>query len=100
MDRSQSKQHLLIADANPQNVNVLKTILTPDYDISVAADAKETIRLASSPDPPGLILLNDMLPAADLSEVFKQLKSQQAHQGYPGYPPWGADHRRHGSKGL
>ena len=83
MDRSQSKQHLLIADANPQNVNVLKTILTPDYDISVAADAKETIRLASSPDPPGLILLNDMLPAADLSEVFKQLKSQKPTRDIP-----------------
>jgi PAS domain S-box-containing protein len=83
MDRSQSKQHLLIADANPQNVNVLKTILTPDYDISLAADAKETIRLASSPDPPGLILLNDMLPAADLSEVFKQLKCHRSARDIP-----------------
>ena len=38
MDRSQSKQLLLIADANPENVNVLKTMLAPDYDIKVAAD--------------------------------------------------------------
>ena len=69
MDRSQSKQLLLIADANPENVSVLKAILVPDYDISVAADAEETMRLASSPDAPALILLNHLLPAADLAKV-------------------------------
>ena len=60
MNRSQSKQLLLIADANPENVNVLKTMLAPDYDIKIAADGEEAIRLASSPDTPGLILLNNM----------------------------------------
>jgi putative two-component system response regulator len=56
-DRSQSKQSLLIADANPEKVNVLKTMLAPDYDIKVATDGEEAIRLASSPDTPELILL-------------------------------------------
>lgn len=83
MDRSQSKQLLLIADANPENVNVLKTMLAPDYDIKVAADGEEAIRLASSPDTPGLILLNDMMPAADMYEVCRELKADKTTKDIP-----------------
>ena len=83
MDRSQSKHLLLIADPNPENTDVLKTILTPDYDILVAVDAEETIRLASSADPPGLILLDEMMPAADLSGVCEKLKSEKSTRDIP-----------------
>ena len=83
MDRSQSKQVLLIADANPENVKVLKTMLAPDYDIKVAADGKATIRLASSPDIPGLILLNNMMSTADMYEVCKELKADKITKDIP-----------------
>ena len=83
MDRAQSKPLLLIADANPENVDVLKAILTPDYDIRVAADAGETIRLASSADPPELILLDGMMPAADLTGIFEKLKSDKSNWDIP-----------------
>jgi len=83
MDRSQSKHLLLIADPNPENTDVLKTILTPDYDILVAVDAEETIRLASSADLPGLILLDEMMPAADLSGVCEKLKSEKSTRDIP-----------------
>jgi len=83
MDRSQSKQVLLIADANPETVNVLKTMLAPDYDIQVAADGEEAIRLASSPDTPGLILLNNMMPTADMYEVCRELKADKATKDIP-----------------
>ena len=83
MDRSQSKQLLLIADANPENINVLKTMLAPDYDIKVAADGEEAIRLASSPDTPGLILLNDMMPTADMYEVCRKLKADKTTKDIP-----------------
>ena len=46
-------------------------MLSPDYEIKVAADEEEAIRLALAPDTPGLILLNDMLPAADKYEVCR-----------------------------
>jgi PAS domain S-box-containing protein len=83
MDRSQSKQLLLIADANPENVNVLKAMLAPDYDINVAVDAEEAIRLASSSDTPALILLNSMMPAADVSGVCKKLKADKPTRDIP-----------------
>jgi PAS domain S-box-containing protein len=83
MDRSQSKQVLLIADANPENVNVLKTMLAHDYDIKVAADGEEAIRLASSPDTPGLILLNNTMPNADMHEVCRKLKADKTAKDIP-----------------
>jgi len=83
MESSQSKQVLLIADANPENVNVLKTVLASDYDIIVAADGEEAIRLASSPDTPGLILLNNMMPTADMYEVCRKLKADKTTKDIP-----------------
>ena len=78
-----SKLSLLIADANPENVNVLTKILAPDYDIKVAVDEEETIRHASSPDPPGLILLNNLKPTADRCAVCRKLKADQTAGDIP-----------------
>ena len=83
MDRSQSKQVLLIIDADPENINHLKTILTPDYNINVAADGREAIRSALSPHTPGLILLNIMAPSGDAYEVCGKLKADIATKGIP-----------------
>ena len=83
MDRPQSKQILLIADANPENINVLKTMLSPDYDIKVAADGEEAIRLALAPDTPGLILLNTMMPTADMHMVCRKLKADKTTKDIP-----------------
>ena len=83
MDRSDSKQVLLIADANPENVNILKTMLASDYEIKVAADPQEAIRQASSPNIPGLILLNNMMPTADRYAVCKKLKADNATRDIP-----------------
>ena len=83
MDRSQPRQLLLIADADQENIGVLKTMLAPDFDIKVATDGEETIRLASSPDPPGLILLNTMMPDADVSEICRKLKAVKTTKDIP-----------------
>ena len=83
MDRSQSKQILLIADASPENVNTLKEMLASDYDIKVAADGDEVLNLASSPHTPGLILLNHMLPAADVYAVCRKLKADKTTRDIP-----------------
>ena len=77
MAHSHSKPVLLIADADSENINVLKTLLTPDYVIEVAADKDEVIRIASSTDGPDLILLNDLEPAVDMLEVCSALKADK-----------------------
>mgnify|MGYP003564881188 CR=1 FL=1 len=83
MDRLLSKQVLLIADTNPENVDVLKAILSPDFDIKVATDAKETIKLALPPDMPALILLNIMMPTVDMYAVCRQLKADKTTRNIP-----------------
>jgi len=83
MDRPQSKELLLIADADPENIHLLEAMLAPDYDIKVAADGVEVIRQASSTDPPGLILLNTDLATADAYEVLKTLKGDRTTAGIP-----------------
>jgi PAS domain S-box-containing protein len=83
MDHSQKKQLLLIADANPENVNVLTTMLAPDFSFKVASDEAETIRLASSADTPRLILLNNLMPNADKHQVCKKLKAGKTTKDIP-----------------
>jgi PAS domain S-box-containing protein len=83
MIRSQTRQLLLIADDNPENVNALKAILADDYNIIVAADAEAAIRMAATPDPPELILLNSKMPTTDLQAVFSKLKADQTTKGIP-----------------
>ncbi len=83
MDRPQSKQTLLIVDTNPENINVLKAMLTPDYDLKVAAVGVDVIKLASSPDPPELILLNIMMAADDPYEVCRTLKGDRTTMNIP-----------------
>jgi PAS domain S-box-containing protein len=83
MDRAQTKPLLLIADAIPQDVDVLKKMLAPDYDINVAADLKETIRLAALPEAPGVILLGNIAPAADANQVCTRLKADPATRDIP-----------------
>jgi PAS domain S-box-containing protein len=83
MDRPQSKQVLLITDTNPENISALMTMLTPDYDVKVAADGAQTSRLASSQDPPELILLNTMMATADPYEICRTLKDDRTTQNIP-----------------
>ena len=83
MDHPQSKQVLLIVDTDPENINVLQTMLSPDFDIKVAADGEEAIELASFPESPGLILLNIMMPSEDGYDVCKKLKADNATKDIP-----------------
>lgn len=83
MDRLPAKQVLLIADANPQNVSALRAILADDYEIKVAADAQQTIRLALAPESPEIILISNMMPAADLASVCRRLQADRTTNSIP-----------------
>ena len=83
MGRPQSKPFLLILDTNQKNIDVLKKILEPDFNIKVVANGIEAIRLASSPDPPRLILLNIMIATGDVYEVCRTLKGDRTTKDIP-----------------
>ena len=83
MVRSKSRQRLLIAEVSPEDIKILKTMLAADYDIEVTADGREIIRLALSPDPPGLILLNNMISTSVLYEILRNLKAEPTTKNIP-----------------
>lgn len=69
---------VLIADDNPQGVELLEAYLSEsDYDIETAADGEETLRKVREWQP-DLILLDIMMPKISGFEVCKQVRSNPA----------------------
>ena len=69
---------ILIADDNPQGVELLEAYLAGgDYDIHTAADGDDTLRKVDE-FKPDLILLDVMMPKISGFEVCKRLKANPA----------------------
>lgn len=69
---------ILIADDNPQGVELLEAMLAGlDCEIRTAADGEETLRQVKDWHP-DLLLLDVMMPRASGFEVCKRLKSDPA----------------------
>ncbi len=74
MDIEPEKQVILIVDDTPENLDVLKGILTPDYMVKAATNGKLALKIAQT-QKPDLILLDIMMPEMDGYEVCRSLKS-------------------------
>jgi CheY-like chemotaxis protein len=69
---------VLIADDNPQGVELLEAYLgDTDYDIQTAADGEEALRAVREWQP-DLILLDIMMPKISGFEVCKRLRADPA----------------------
>lgn len=69
---------VLIADDNPQGVELLEAYLSDsDYEIQTAADGEETLRKVQEWQP-DLILLDIMMPKISGFEVCKRLRANPA----------------------
>ena len=69
---------VLIADDNPQGVELLEAYLSEtDYEVQTAADGEETLRKVAQWQP-DLILLDIMMPKISGFEVCKRLRAQPA----------------------
>ncbi|PIE89673.1 MAG: two-component system response regulator [Acidobacteria bacterium] len=75
-------QTLLLVDDTPENIDVLKGILSSSYKLKVALHGKRAIEIATSA-PPDLILLDIMMPEMDGYEVCRILKSNHKTQNIP-----------------
>ncbi len=75
------RSRILIADDNPQNVELLDAYLAGfDCDIETAVDGRDTLEKVAS-FKPHLILLDIMMPKLSGFEVCKQLKSDPQTRG-------------------
>ena len=69
---------VLIADDNPQGVELLEAYLSEtDYDIQTAADGEETLKKVRTWQP-DVILLDIMMPKISGFEVCKRLRADPA----------------------
>jgi DNA-binding response OmpR family regulator len=75
MSESTKSPRVLIADDNPQGVELLEAYLTgTGYETQVAYDGEETLRMVNDWHP-DIILLDIMMPKISGFEVCKRLKA-------------------------
>ncbi|MBF0128209.1 MAG: response regulator, partial [Magnetococcales bacterium] len=65
---------ILIVDDTPENLDILKGILSPHFRVQVATNGRLALKVAQSAVPPDLILLDVMMPEMDGYEACRLLK--------------------------
>ena len=73
---------ILIVDDQPQNLQVIATVLREKYHIFIANNGKKAIKIAQEKQP-DLILLDVMMPEMSGFEVCKELKSMRYTKDIP-----------------
>ncbi|WP_244899870.1 response regulator [Rhodoferax fermentans] len=69
------KATVLVVDDTPDNLSLVSGLLRDDYIVRVANNGEKALRIASSEQPPDLILLDIMMPGMDGYEVCQRLKA-------------------------
>lgn len=82
-DASLQNSHILIADDNIQNCELLDAYLADEgYEIAMAHDGQETLEAVAARQP-DLVLLDIMMPKLSGYEVCQQLKRDAATRSVP-----------------
>jgi diguanylate cyclase (GGDEF)-like protein len=79
----ESKQTVLVVDDEPLNIKVLSQALSPWYRVKAATNGQDALKIASSDDPPDLILLDVAMPGMSGYQVCDQLKSNHVTRNTP-----------------
>jgi putative two-component system response regulator len=73
---------IMVVDDSPDNIDVLRGILSANYSVKAAINGKQALKIAES-NKPDLILLDVMMPEMDGYEVCKKLKANPLTQDIP-----------------
>lgn len=76
------RKRILIVDDMPENIDLLRGVLSPQYDILVAKSGFLALKIAES-NHPDLILLDVMMPTMNGFEVCRHLKADPAVADIP-----------------
>lgn len=79
---AQSRDIVLVVDDIPQNLDVMRGILLPEYDVRVTTKPKSVVGIAESVKP-DIILLDIMMPEINGYQVCRQLKANPKTQAIP-----------------
>ena len=77
------KQSILLVDDIPENIKILGQALKDVYDIRFATSGLKAIEIASSINPPDLILLDVVMPDMNGHEVCRKLKKNERTRNIP-----------------
>ncbi len=77
-----SRKTILAVDDAPENLDVVKSILVPEYTVMAAINGTMALKIAEA-RMPDLILLDVMMPEMDGYEVCKRLKSNAKTSAIP-----------------
>lgn len=83
MSDAGQKKLLLLVDDDPENIQVVHSILKDQYRVRVATNGAKALDLAKAEPPPDLILLDVMMPQMDGYEVCGYLKADQRTRDIP-----------------
>lgn len=78
-----SKPTILLADDNPDNLNVLSGLLQPFYTVLAANSGEGALRVAGLDPKPDLILLDIMMPGLDGFGVLARLRANPLTSDIP-----------------
>lgn len=74
---------VLVVDDTTDNLVMMNDLLQPHYIVKVAANGARALKIATSANPPDLILLDIMMPEMDGYEVCRKLKANPATRDIP-----------------
>lgn len=72
-----------MVDDAPENIEVLILLLHDTYRLQYAPNGARAVAIATSDDPPDLVLLDVMMPEMDGYEVIRQLKANEKTRDIP-----------------
>ncbi|MBF0212397.1 MAG: SpoIIE family protein phosphatase [Magnetococcales bacterium] len=78
-----NKPIILVVDDTPENIDVLKEALIPDFQVRPATNGAIALRAANVQPNPDLILLDVMMPGMDGYEVCQRLKADPVTREIP-----------------
>jgi len=83
MESTKPRVSLLIVDDTPENISVMSGVLSEFYQVKAATSGRRALDICEGETPPGLILLDVMMPDMDGYEVCRRLKDNEKTRHIP-----------------
>ncbi len=100
MNERAKRQTILAVDDTPDNLSLINSLLTPDYQVKIATRGRKALEVAAGDPSPDLILLDIMMPEMDGYEVCRRLKEDDKTHDIPVIFLTALDHDEDEERGL
>lgn len=77
------RKRIVIAEDDPAIASMLVKVLSPTYDVAVAHDGRQALKLAAQQPRPALLMLDVMMPGLDGLGVASEIKKSPELKGIP-----------------